>query len=579
MTLRARAGVLPALVLAGLAATSPLWNTIILSRLAALTVGRVWLLALAASGLVGLWSARRSVARTMSRPARIAMGAALACALVATISAMTNGCTCDGAIYGLLEFTAVVLGAALALRLAPGAAPLVLGGVVVGALVLAGLSMLGVGDLHTSLVAPQTTDGNRLGGPLGNPNLLALHLAFALVVIVAGVAACRGAARRMALLLLLSALAVTLVLSFSRGGAIAALAGAGAAALTAVRVRSTRRTVAAIAALGALGLLGVLVGPFASGRVAADSGAITAQSAAIDRSGWDARAEGPIPRGVATLDNPLPGVLRFSAASAEQGMSLPLPPTADAGGSFTVRFTARSAGARLAIAYALQDNLIVGPSSIVRGVVSARTRRFGVTWHPETPSRNPRFYVWATAAAGAVDLVGLRIRTPGSDVLRDGPLRLQGNLGEALARAEQRRYIDSRVQVARTAVHVFSEHPLLGVGWQRFPALARRQLGDLGAYATHDEPLRFAAELGLLGLLPLLVAGAGLTVAAWRLPPGYLRGAAVGGLVAGGVGLLFVNGLAQPTVTVHLAVICGLVLGLSPRSEPHAASRPDAPAA
>jgi hypothetical protein len=118
-------------------------------------------------------------------------------------------------------------------------------------------------------------------------------------------------------------------------------------------------------------------------------------------------------------------------------------------------------------------------------------------------------------------------------------------------------------------VQAFRSSPLLGIGWERFPTYAAAR-AHYGRIPTHNEYLRFAAELGAPGALLLLfialVAGLGML----HLPYGPLRWAILGVLVAGGVGLFFVNGLVVPSASAPLAVAVGLACSTSRRQTPPA---------
>jgi hypothetical protein len=86
------------------------------------------------------------------------------------------------------------------------------------------------------------------------------------------------------------------------------------------------------------------------------------------------------------------------------------------------------------------------------------------------------------------------------------PMRLLGLVDqeESFARLEDD-YPCSR-DAARLALAAFWDQPIRGIGWERFPEYVPPH-SDRGALASHDEYLRIAAELGLVGLL--LSAGGG----------------------------------------------------------------------
>lgn len=88
--------------------------------------------------------------------------------------------------------------------------------------------------------------------------------------------------------------------------------------------------------------------------------------------------------------------------------------------------------------------------------------------------------------------------------------------------------VESRLALWSSAWQSFTSHPVLGIGYQQFPAqYAAASYGD--AFVTHNTVLSVAAETGLVGLAVLCallvsVAGAVRTVAGWH--------PAVGGCVA-----------------------------------------------
>jgi O-antigen ligase len=99
---------------------------------------------------------------------------------------------------------------------------------------------------------------------------------------------------------------------------------------------------------------------------------------------------------------------------------------------------------------------------------------------------------------------------------------------------------------------------LTGIGWQQFTRYSAIRL-NYGRLATHDEYLRYAAELGLPGLLFLLLIIATVATAAVRVSPTDVRVAAAACLVAGAVGLFFVNALETPNISLPLFVSAALI--------------------
>jgi O-antigen ligase len=130
------------------------------------------------------------------------------------------------------------------------------------------------------------------------------------------------------------------------------------------------------------------------------------------------------------------------------------------------------------------------------------------------------------------------------------------------------RNIDTRRAGVELGVQTFWSSPLLGIGWERFPryAAARR---DFGAIPTHNEYVRFAAELGAPGAVLLLLIAVAASLGVRHHPRGPLRWGTLGLLVAGGVGLLFVNGLVFPAASAPLAVGVGLACSAIRGSAPN----------
>ncbi len=112
---------------------------------------------------------------------------------------------------------------------------------------------------------------------------------------------------------------------------------------------------------------------------------------------------------------------------------------------------------------------------------------------------------------------------------------------------------------AGASLSAFATDPLRGIGWGRFAAYSSRH-GGYGQLPTHDEYLRFLAELGVLGALLLLLCIAVVGWATWNGAWDELGLAVLGAFVTGAVGLVFVNGLVAPAVMMPLgfaaAVAC-----------------------
>jgi hypothetical protein len=202
---------------------------------------------------------------------------------------------------------------------------------------------------------------------------------------------------------------------------------------------------------------------------------------------------------------------------------------------------------------------------------SATTHR--VAWRPPTRVPSARLYVWALRGPSAFELSGIRVleRFPAAGVrphVLPVTMKLGGPLYQAL-RAErdrkERRYLQSRRDGARLALHAFRSKPLIGLGWGHFPDYAARRL-DYGRFPTHNEYLRLAAELGVMGPLLFLLVALGVVSGGRRLGGGYAATAAKGVVVAGAVGLVFANGLIWPGPLMPLALSAGLLAAGGPRA-------------
>ena len=135
---------------------------------------------------------------------------------------------------------------------------------------------------------------------------------------------------------------------------------------------------------------------------------------------------------------------------------------------------------------------------------------------------------------------------------------LIGSVFDTRARREEDRYLESRLDAAGLALEAFADEPIVGIGWDRFPELAAREL-DYGELATHNEYLRIAAELGIPGLLMLGFAGYVLVLAMRRAGRSAIASAAIGVTVTAAVAQLFLNGVGVAEASVA-AVIAAAIL-------------------
>lgn len=131
-----------------------------------------------------------------------------------------------------------------------------------------------------------------------------------------------------------------------------------------------------------------------------------------------------------------------------------------------------------------------------------------------------------------------------------------------------RQSLHVRVELAKTGVRVIETRPLFGVGIDRFHLLARGLASaDLHALFParknpHNDFLRFAAELGLvgLGLFLWILTAAGRRI--WRALEGS-RDARLAGLVGGLVVFLVTSMVSNPLMLRDVSYVFWIALGLA----------------
>jgi hypothetical protein len=216
--------------------------------------------------------------------------------------------------------------------------------------------------------------------------------------------------------------------------------------------------------------------------------------------------------------------------------------------------------------YGMEDNLRANGPSVASVLLSPSWQPLTLMWRPPALSPDARLYFW-TMGPARFELRGIRLTNLGSGAVRPVTTRLRGrfhNLRRALAERE-RRFIQSREGAARIAWHAFVTHPAFGVGWERFPAYAASRSG-VGQIASHDDYLRFAAELGIPGLLALLCLCLAVGWAALRARSARWAPAALGVLAAGAVDVAFANILSVPEVTLPVATAAAAVAAAATRT-------------
>ncbi len=542
--------------------SGPVWNVVLLDLpTVSLTVGR---------GLIvlALMLLALDARRTPSPLPRIAPAVGLLLAALGllwawtVVSTVSWGCDCSGDVAGFSELIAVVALVALLATYEPRLCLALLLAVIGGAVLAAVLTLAGVGGLSPGAQNPSPAI-DRLSGPYGNPNFLAFAVACS---VPAAIAVWRlvPAAVRFVFGTSLALVATVLVLTFSRGGLLAVAAGA-ALVLVLGQPRGSgarRRTVAGIAVAGAV--MALAYPSFADLR--RDANTRTVETApAPDRSGWDARTQGLIPGRPTEMRNRGPRVLEVSSEGPGRGVSHPLPPV-PLGGAQELHFDARAVAGAGPLRFGLEDNLL-GNGPVQRtAAIDGRWQTLRVRWKPTAESPSPRLYVWAPEAGAGFqirDIVTVYTSSGGGVTSTPIATALQGAVDvspEEARAAQEKRDVDSRLFGAELALDAFASQPVRGIGWGDFPryATAHAERDEFRGLPTHNEYLRFLAELGIIGAALLALVGIAVARAFWRRPLDVLGVALLGMLVTGAVGLAFVNGLAVVAIASPLGFAAAL---------------------
>ncbi|HKT83506.1 MAG TPA: O-antigen ligase family protein, partial [Solirubrobacterales bacterium] len=424
-----------------------------------------------------------------------------------------------------------------------------------------------------------TQTGGRLSGSYGNANELGLAAALAIPVALAYIAAA-GSTLRWALAGALAILVVALVLTYSRGGIIAA--GAGVLALALWEARASRRRLVAVLACAVLVAAAgaALYSVFKQRRESASFVAVPQALHPLsqrDVSGWDSRALGPIPAGPSRLGNGSDGITVRGSRPGE-GTSFRWGEAAP-GKTYVLGFSARATRAGGRLDYALGDRIAGGGRrAAVR--LDRRWRTFSLSWRPRIDAPHASLFLWQPAQRASFAVAGARVtERQGTAVLGAvvAPDRLRGSvyahLGSDASRLEKR-YVQSRLDAARLAWRAFRSAPVAGIGWSSFPAYSAKR-ADYGRLAAHDQYLLVGAELGLIGLAFVALMLAAPVLALRRAKPDRPTAAAIGVLAGGVVGMVFVETFASPQVSVPIALAAAV---LCARLRPASGVRARAPA-
>jgi hypothetical protein len=300
----------------------------------------------------------------------------------------------------------------------------------------------------------------------------------------------------------------------------------------------------------------------------------------LDHSGWDATAQGFISGQAAHMSNDAArNMLLVQSNVPRTGVSHRFG-TADPDFTYTLSFSARSTRRTTArLRFALEDNFERNGPVWTESSIGRSWRRYSLSWRPSARSPDARLYVWQPEAPVAFAIRDVRIvaRSGGGErsrthhigvrLLGSGYTAEQRQLRE-ITGASERYYVESRSRGARLALSAFADEPIHGIGWERFTSLSLRRL-PFGPLPTHDEYLRFLAELGIGGLVLLLVLGGAAFAALRSQPPGRLRTATTGALTGAAVSLLFINGLVVPSAGLWVVVVCCVaVAGAAARRAP-----------
>jgi O-antigen ligase len=454
--------------------------------------------------------------------------------------------------------------------------------VLAGMVLAAGLALAGVHALDSGVVDRSATHG-RLAGTYGNSNYLGTAIAGGFALLVAFRP--RRIPRRTASIALVvswamagAIISTALVLTYSRSSLVAAAFG-GLAALVLEFESSRGRLLAGVAGFGALLVLAVLVYPTIEGeRRAVSYRQPSRELRFIDTGGWDGRSQGLIPDGPAAFHNASDATTLVVIPKAPRaGVSFPWG-RAKRGITYRLRFEARSSKGSAELGFGMEDNQLANGARSSTARLTTRWRRLSIAWRPTAASPSARLYTWRAAGPGPFQVRDVRI---GSRQIATTLLGTEYRRVLAGQSRDEKHGEESRLTGIRLGLQAFWAEPLRGIGWDNFPQYAARH-SRFGRLASHNEYVRIAAELGLLGVLAMLIVMAILLSQIARVRASRTSRAAAGLVVTGGVGLLFLNGLVAPAVSIPFA-IAGAILCTAggdshePHSDPqdHGTGLPD----
>lgn len=526
-----------------------------------LTLGRVAALVFAALLSADLWQ-ERPVRFHLDGPALLLVVAYVGLSAWILLSSRTVGCNCDGKAGGFFEFAFIGLLSLVAIGCEPRLRRPAMVAMLGGLLIASALALAGVGSINSGTI-DLTQTGGRLSGTYGNANELGFAMALGIPIALAYRSG-RTWAGRIAFAGSLVVLGAALILTYSRGAVIAAAVGILALALWEVR-GSRRRILVVLGGAAACALAGAaLYSSFEQERENVSFESVPTALKPLgqrDLSGWDSRPMGPIPDGPSRLANQ-PAAIAVRSDRAGEGASFRWG-EARRGEPYTLRFRARSDGGRLPFSFAIGDSGQPGGRSLASAELGPRWRSFSVPWRPRLQAPHATLYLWQRGGPSTFSFADVHVLAgaEGERHLIAIPSKLRGSLYSQLtlvANREERRYVHSRLDAAHLALDAFVENPFAGIGWATFPTYSAAHL-HYGQLAAHDQYLSFAAELGILGVLLLGMMLVGMAMGAARAPADPTSGAAIGVVVTAAAGMVFVEALPVPQLSISIALAAAVL--------------------
>ncbi|HVA88750.1 MAG TPA: hypothetical protein VNL71_02810, partial [Chloroflexota bacterium] len=396
---RTRAGLLMAAFLAPFSA-SHIAGPLTVGRAAALGFG-----CLLAADLLK----QRPTRIRLEPPALLLAGGYVATTAWIYLNMVAWGGNSYGKAGGFFEFASIGLLSLTAIDFVPSlrrpALLAALGGLVLAAV----LALAGVGALNSSTV-DLTQTGGRLSGTYGNADELGFAVALGVLVSLPFFIAARQRVERIILGGSIVILAVTLLLTYSRGAIITA--GVGVFALALREAWGSRRRVAIVlgAAVAIVAVGAALYSVFEQRRQDVSFNSVPSSLSPLvqrDESGWDSRALGPIPNGPSRLTQ-RGGAIAVGGTQLGEGSSIRWG-EARPGSAYTLRFKARAVGPKTPLHYMLAD-----PTQSAQGVGAVANlgppwRTFSLTWRPRLRSPHASLYFWLARGAGAFELSEVKV--------------------------------------------------------------------------------------------------------------------------------------------------------------------------